>query len=176
MTELATSLGAVSHETLDARLAQSPGWLADRRSAAWDAFTTLPFPSASRDEDWRRTDISKLHLDRFAVSGPAGEELVARARQRHAQALPGAALMLSGPDGTTSLENAESLHAQGVIVSSLEDAATRHPELVQRGLAAIGVGESYFTALWNSLWRGGAFVYVPQGVEAMTPQIGRAHV
>jgi Fe-S cluster assembly protein SufD len=169
VTELATSLGAVSHETLDARLAQSPGWLADRRSAAWDAFTTLPFPSASRDEDWRRTDISKLHLDRFAVSGPAGEELVARARQRHAQALPGAALMLSGPDGTTSLENAESLHAQGVIVSSLEDAATRHPELVQRGLAAIGVGESYFTALWNSLWRGGAFVYVPQGVEAMTP-------
>ena len=56
-----------------------------------------------------------------------------------------------------------------MIVSSLEEAAERHPELVQRGLSGIGIDDSYFAALWNALWRGGAFVYVPAGVQAMTP-------
>jgi Fe-S cluster assembly protein SufD len=169
VTEAATVAGPVSREALDARVASSPAWLAQRRTAAWDAFTALPAPSAARDEDWRRTDISKLHLDRFGPAGPAAPDLLEMARSRHATALPGAALVVCGPDGTISVDNAESLLAQGVIVSSLEEAARRHPELVQRGLAGIGVGESYFTALWNALWRGGAFVYVPAGVQAMTP-------
>jgi len=169
MTEATATTAAASRETLDARLARSPGWLADRRSAAWESFTALPLPSSTRDEDWRRTDIAALHLDRFGPPGPAGADLVALARRRHAEALPGAALVLSGADGSMSMENAESLLAQGVIISSLDDAATRHPELVQRGLAAIGIGESYFTALWNALWCGGVFVYVPRGVEAMAP-------
>ena len=169
MTEAATVAGPVSREALDARVASSPAWLAQRRTAAWDAFTALPMPSSARDEDWRRTDISRLHLDRFEPSGPAGDELLELARSRHAAALPGSALVLCGPDGTVAVEHAEALLAQGVIVSSLEEAALRHPELVQRGLAAIGVGESYFTALWNALWRGGAFIHVPAGVEAMTP-------
>jgi len=169
MTETAVTAGAISRETLEARLAASPGWLADRRTAAWDAFTALPAPSSARDEDWRRTDISKLHLDRFGPAGPAAPELLELARGRHAAALPGAALVVCGPDGSTTVDNAESLLAQGVIVSSLEEAAERHPELVRRGLAGIGVGESYFTAIWNALWRGGAFVHVPAGVQAMTP-------
>jgi len=169
MTDVSTVAGAVSRETLEARLAASPTWLADRRTAAWDAFTALPVPSSARDEDWRRTDISKLHLDRFGPAGPAASELLELARGRHAAALPGAALVVCGPDGATTVDNAESLLAQGVIVSSLEEAAVRHPELVRRGLAGIGVGESYFTAMWNALWRGGAFVHVPAGVQAMTP-------
>jgi Fe-S cluster assembly protein SufD len=169
MTEVALPTGAVSRETLDARVAASPAWLAARRIAAWDAFTALPVPSATRDEDWRRTDIARLHLDSFGPAGPASAELLDLARRRHGTALPGAALILSSPDGTTTVDNAESLLAQGVIISSLEEAAERHPELVQRGLSSIGVGDSYFAAMWNALWQGGAFVYVPTGVQAMTP-------
>ena len=169
MTEAATATGTVGRESLQARLAASPAWLADRRTAAWDAFAALPVPSSSRDEDWRRTDISKLHLERFGQAGPAGAELLELGRSRHGAALPEAALVVSGPDGTTAVENAESLQAQGVIISSLAEASARHPELVQRGLSRIGVGESYFTAMWNALWQGGAFVYVPAGVHAMTP-------
>jgi Fe-S cluster assembly protein SufD len=169
MTEAPTATGAVCREALEARVAESPAWLADRRTAAWDAFTALPAPSSARDEDWRRTDVSKLHLDHFRPSGPAAPALEALARRRHATGLPGAALIVSGPDGAVAVEGAEGLLAQGVLVSSLGEAAARHPELVQRGLSAIGVGESYFTALWNALWQGGAFVHVPAGVHAMAP-------
>ncbi len=169
MTEAATAAGAVSRESLEACLATSPGWLADRRNAAWDAFTAMPVPSSARDEDWRRTDIGRLHLDRFAPAGPAAPGLLELARGRHATALPGAALIVTDPDGTVTIDHAEALLAQGVIISSLEEAAERHPELVQRGLSGIGIDNSYFAALWNALWRGGAFVYVPAGVQAMTP-------
>jgi len=66
------------------------------------------------------------------------------------------------PDGTVTVEHAESLLAQGVIVSSLEEAAVRHPDLVQRGLSGIGIGESYFVAMWNALWQGGVFITSPR--------------
>ncbi|MGD1052586.1 MAG: Fe-S cluster assembly protein SufD [Candidatus Dormibacteria bacterium] len=169
MTEAATATGVVCRETLGSRVASSPAWLADRRTAAWDAFSATPVPSSSRDEDWRRTDIAKLHIDHFGPAAAPARELLDLARSRHAGALPDAALILSGPDGSTIVENASALLAQGVIVSSLEEAAERHPELVQRGLSRIGVGESYFVAMWNALWQGGVFIHVPAGMQAVTP-------
>ncbi len=169
MTEAAVTAGAVSRETLDTLLARSPEWLAERRSTAWDAFTALPMPSSARDEDWRRTDISKLRLGELEEAVPAPPGAVEAARRRHQSGAGKAALVITLADGTTTVENADSLHAQGVIVCSLDEAVRRHPELVRRGLAGIGIDESYFVALWNALWRGGAFVYVPSGVEAMTP-------
>jgi Fe-S cluster assembly protein SufD len=169
VTEAAVSAGAVSRDKLDALLARSPTWLADRRSTAWDAFTALPMPSSARDEDWRRTDISKLRLGDLGEAAPAAESAVEAARLRHQRGAPAAALLIATAEGTTTVENADSLLAQGAILCSLDEAVRRHPELVRRGLAGIGIDESYFVALWNALWRGGAFVYVPSGVEAMTP-------
>ena len=59
------------------------------------------------------------------------------------------------------IEGADTLHAQGIIITTLEEAATVHPELVQRAFSAVRADESKFVALWNALWRGGVFVYVP---------------
>ena len=71
--------------------------------------------------------------------------------------------------GRDAIEGADTLLAQGIIVTTLEEAATVHPELVQRAFSAVRVDESKFVALWNALWRGGVFVYVPRGVEALVP-------
>ena len=57
---------ALGQEVAAARAEASPAWLAARRRIAWDAYEALPMPSSQRDEDWRRTDISGLHLERFA--------------------------------------------------------------------------------------------------------------
>ena len=40
---------------------------------------------------------------------------------------------------------------------------------MERALAGVGVGESPFLALWNAMWRGGAFIYVPRSVHASVP-------
>ena len=49
-----------------ARAEAAPVWLAARRRIAWDTYEALPMPSSHSDEDWRRTDISGLHVERFA--------------------------------------------------------------------------------------------------------------
>jgi Fe-S cluster assembly protein SufD len=158
---------ALGPEVAAARVASSPAWLAARRRIAWDAYEALPMPSSHRDEDWRRTDISGLHVERYAPLETVDAGVLDAMRAQRDAAAPDAALIVDGP--VSLIEGADTLLAQGVIVSTLEEAARLHPELVQRALAAVRVDESKFAALWNALWRGGAFVYVPRGVEALVP-------
>jgi len=159
---------ALGPEAAAARAAASPTWLAARRRIAWDAYEALPMPSSHRDEDWRRTDISGLHPERFAPLDSVDAAVVDAMRAQRDSAAPDAALIFDGPSSPI-IDGADTLLAQGVIVTTLEEAAVLHPELVQRALAAVRVDESKFAALWNAMWRGGAFVYVPRGVEALVP-------
>ncbi|HSP65560.1 MAG TPA: Fe-S cluster assembly protein SufD [Candidatus Deferrimicrobium sp.] len=152
----------------EARIDTGQGWLRARRRAAWDAFTAMPLPSSQRDEDWRRTDISKLRLHSFHPANGVDEALIDAIRRRRDRAAPDAALVIDAAP-ITRIEHSDQLTAAGVVLSSLEQAAEIHPELVERALAAVGVGESAFVALWNAMWSGGAFIYVPRSVRAAVP-------
>jgi Fe-S cluster assembly protein SufD len=160
---------ALGPEVAAARAQSSPSWLAARRRSAWDAYTSLPMPSSQRDEDWRRTDISGLHLERFQPMESVDAAVISATRRQRDRATPEAAFAIDAPGAYAVVENADALLAQGIIVTSLEEAASRHPELAQRALASVGVDESKFIALWNAMWRGGVFVHVPAGVEALAP-------
>ena len=160
----APAFAAAAEERIDA----SEGWLRDRRRAAWDAFSAMPLPSSQRDEDWRRTDISKLRLHAFHAAEPVDEVLIDAIRRRRDRAAPEAALMVDAAP-VTRIEQSDRLTASGVVLSSLDEAAKRHPELVERALSSVGVGESAFVALWNAMWTGGAFIYVPRSVHATVP-------
>jgi Fe-S cluster assembly protein SufD len=155
-------------EAAQGRIASSTGWLRDRRQAAWDAFTAMPMPSSQRDEDWRRTDIGKLKLPLFHDGEPVEDSLVAAIRARRDRATPAAALVIDAAPGTR-IEHSDELAAAGIVVTSLEDAVRIHPALVERALASVGVAESTFIALWNAMWKGGAFIYVPRSVDASVP-------
>src|SRR5579864_1923109 len=53
-----------------------PDWMRERRLLAWKAYESLPLP-ARTDEEWRRTDISKLKLDQLVPFAPASGSEVA---------------------------------------------------------------------------------------------------
>ena len=131
---MATNLqvaGAVGRAALDARLDGAPEWLARRRTEAWDTYSALPMPSSQHDEDWRRTDIRGLvPEDYVSEPGPSahGDALVEAMRRLRDQALPGGAFVVNTRRGVRACEGLDELTAQGVVVGSLEDAATRHPE------------------------------------------------
>jgi Fe-S cluster assembly protein SufD len=163
------AVAALGPEVAAARAAGSPAWLAARRRIAWDAFEALPMPSSARDEDWRRTDISGLRLERFVPIDSVDPALIADMRRHHDTAAPQAAFAIDAPGIDPIIENADTLLAQGVIVTTLEEAAGRHADLTKRALGAMTVDESKFIALWNAMWRGGVFVHVPAGVEAQVP-------
>ena len=153
---------------VEERIASADGWLRDRRRAAWDAFSTMPMPSSKRDEDWRRTDVSKLALHSFHPSDGVGETLIEAIKKRRNRAAPEAALIVDAAP-VTRIDQSDQLTASGLVLSSLEEAARLHPELVERALASVGVGETPFVALWNAMWSGGAFIYVPRSVHAAVP-------
>jgi Fe-S cluster assembly protein SufD len=162
-------VSVLSADVARARADGSPDWLAQRRRAAWDAFESLPWPSAQRDEDWRRTDIGGLRAERFRPLDDVDGGLAASMAQQWEATERQAAFAMDAPNVGPTVTEADALLAQGIILTTLEDAAALHPELVQRAFAGVAVDESKFLALWNALWRGGVFVYVPRGVEARVP-------
>jgi Fe-S cluster assembly protein SufD len=150
------------------RAASAPAWLAGLRRSAWEQYEQLPFPSSARDEDWRRTDISSLHVERFSPATAVDERLITAMQRQRDRAVPDAAFAVDGPVAP-AIRDADTLLAQGIIVTTLEDAAARHAELTQQALSAASREGSKFNALWNAMWRGGVFIHVPAGVDALVP-------
>jgi Fe-S cluster assembly protein SufD len=64
-----------------------------------------------------------------------------------------------------------SLAEKGVIFTSLSQAATQYPNLMQKylGSEAVPPSNSKFAALNSALWRDGVFLYLPKEVEVEQP-------
>lgn len=118
-----------------------PGWLAERRSAAFDIFEKLDLPDP-KGEEWRYTDVRGFDFDLFSAPEP------------HASAPP----------------ISDELAAKGVVVADLWSAATDHADLLKdHFFTDVPVDEHKFTALHGAFYSDGLFVYVPRGVEIEVP-------
>jgi len=153
-----------------------PAAFAERRRAAAAAMRSLALPSRA-DELWRRTDFRTLEaelptLDPFVVPKLAADP----------DALPVALLERLGEDalclplvvqmdgGTVFERSTEVLEQQGIIVCSLDHAAREHADRLQDHYGALlGDDVDWYTAAGSALRSGGAFVFVPDGVEAAEP-------
>jgi Fe-S cluster assembly protein SufD len=132
------------------------------RAQAFEEFAILPIPS-QETEEWRYTDLSSFDLS-FAphtpghgarASGVAGDRAADRARQHSSLAM------------TTSNQD---LDALGVVFCDLDDAAERHPDLLEDRLhALVPTARTKFTALHGAFRTGGTFLYVPVDVRVELP-------
>jgi Fe-S cluster assembly protein SufD len=160
--------------TARAERAGEPAWaLAQRRVAAATA-ARLPFPDRTL-ELWRRTDFGSLplaSLDPFAGAP--------RARNLDDLPAPIIARLAGDPErvGLVVQRGAEvvfehtppALQRQGVIVCSIERALREHTARLEPRLGAlIETDHDQLTALGRAIRSGGAFVWVPDGVEAAVP-------
>lgn len=159
-----------TQDTFDAFLAarNEPGWLTDLRLAAWKQFQRLPMPSR-QDEEWMRTDIRLLRLDRFGMPS-AGQT----------SDLPAGALSTGVELGgqITSL-NSHTVHCrfadkwaeQGVLFGSLDELVATHGDLIKPHLLCRAVDPHYdkFAALHAACWTGGTLLYVPRNVVMDDP-------
>ena len=154
--------------------AGEPAWaLAQRREAA-TACERLPFPDR-RLELWRRTDFGSLALDGLDPFAPG-------LRARNLDDLPhGVIERLAGEAGQMGLvvqRNSEvvleqthpALERGGVVLCSLERALREHAGRLEGRLGAlIETRHDQLTALHQAVRAGGAFVWVPDGVEVEIP-------
>jgi Fe-S cluster assembly protein SufD len=130
------------------RALDEPGWLRERRMEGWEYFEKLDLPR-EKDEPWRYTDLRRMRFDlaRFSADEPGEQDA-------------NLTLGALAPDAA----------AKGVVLSPLSEALRSHPDLVQRHLfAEYQPAQDIFTALHAALFGGGAFAYVPRGVEVAVP-------
>jgi Fe-S cluster assembly protein SufD len=143
-----------------------PAWMLERRLAAWQQFESLPMPNR-RDEEWRRTDISKLNLDKLVPFSAAFGRAVKSPLKLNGNS---AGLLTHQNSDTVDRALRDDVGA-GVIFTDLDTAVREHPELVQQYFMteAVTAGYNKFTALNGALWSGGTFFYVPGGAEISLP-------
>lgn len=151
-------LSAAKHE---------PGWMTENRLRAWQLFEMQPMPSR-QDEEWRRTDISRLKFENLSPYSGASTSTV------------NSPLQLNGKHGgvlthqnsvTVQRSIEKQLSDKGVIFTDLDSAVHDHPDLVRAHFMTEAVTADYnkFTALNGAFWSGGTFLYVPRDVDVSIP-------
>jgi Fe-S cluster assembly protein SufD len=178
-TEPAT-LAGFTREGVEAlsRAKNEPDWVLAARLNAFEIYERLPAP-ARTDEEWRRTSLRGLKLDRLAPFAGADAARV----DTLAGVLPSAeaggvsnesafaGVQVQRDAATIYSEVNASITGQGVIFSDLDTAVREHPELVKQYFMtqAITPGFGKFEALHGAFWQGGVFLYVPKGVSVELP-------
>ncbi len=153
-----------------------PDWSLARRAEAVAALGRMTFP-ARTDELWRRTDFRTVEqgmagLDAFA-EGPRArtiDDLPASVIERLAGETGQVALVVQRDGDVVFEQTHPELEKQGVIVCSLDRALRDHGDRVREVFgASLRADYDWYTALGMAIHSGGAFVHVPDGVEAAVP-------
>jgi len=153
-----------------------PAWAIAQRSAAAANAKTLGFPKREH-ELWRRIDFRTLEqslgaLDPWRAAPPTRnlDDLPAPLLERLGGEAGRIGLLVQRNTAVVIEQTAPELARKGVIVCSLDRALVDHAPLVRERLGAM-IDPDYdgYAALGAALRTGGAFVYVPDGVEAAVP-------
>ncbi len=117
-----------------------PGWLAERRTSAFDVFEKLDMPDP-KGEEWRYVDVRRFDFDAFTAPEPNLSRLVV-------------------PDHLP----------EGVVVADLATALEKHPDLLREHFfTEVAVDEHRFTALHAAFVSDLVLVYVPPNMELELP-------
>ena len=154
--------------------AGEPAWALEQRRQALALAASLPTPHRGM-ELWRRTDFGSLELGSLEPFVPGGTA-------RNLDDLPPAVLeRLAGEGAATAVvaqRNGEvvleqthpELARRGVIVCSLERALREHGARLEPLLGTlVETDHDRYTAIAKAVRAGGAFVWIPDGVEAAIP-------
>lgn len=146
------------------RQAAAPAWWMARKRAAYATFASLAMPKRG-DEAWRFSTTSTLTLDGFVVPGATVTETPLDAP------FGPAALAFLNNELVSSVPLPADVSARGVIVTTLSEAAVKHADLLREHFMAQPqkLGSEKFAALHTAFVTGGAFIYVPRGVELTQP-------
>ena len=177
-TAVAEETGIFTADQVEILSAQrtEPEWLRRGRMEAHRVFVETPMPD-TRPEEWRYTAIRDfLDLEAVALAGEHRsvdrlDALPEGLRDLVEEAGTSAGRLVQLGASVVHRELSEELAAQGVIFTSLEQAAREHPDLVEKHLgSAIRADEDgKFAAQNSAFWTGGTFLYVPAGVRVELP-------
>jgi Fe-S cluster assembly protein SufD len=175
-TEVGFDVAWTTRAEARAKEAGEPAWALARRHAAAQAARSLSFPNREA-ELWRRTDFRTLEaeidrLDPFAGTTRArGVDDLPPAILERLVTESGSVALVVARNGEIALEQTHpELTKQGVVACSLDRAFREHgPRLETLYGTLLEDRYDWYVAVGAALRGGGAFVWVPDGVEAALP-------
>jgi Fe-S cluster assembly protein SufD len=139
--------------------------LAESRELAREAYERLRLPAWRRSGFWT-TSLEQLDLNSLVqrTHEPQADAAAFLAGQR------AGGILVQRDSSVVHVELAGELADQGVILCSLEDAARDHIELFERYyLRRLQIDRHKLEAASAAFWTGGAFLYVPPGLQLTDP-------
>jgi Fe-S cluster assembly protein SufD len=149
-----------------ARQRGEPEWHIQRRLEAWERFSSLPLPSP-KQEDWRYTDITTLHLEDYAAVGWDGTPASNPPAQLPAFLTENPTIRVYHRAGFGfEAHIPDTLRAQGVQVRDLYEVLLTNPEQMETDLGRLApIPGDKLTLLHAAAWDSGLYVYLPPNVQ-----------
>lgn len=160
------------HEELSRRLAGEALWLRDLRQQAWAVFQDSGFPTATRgNERWKYTPVGALARTEFGYPFAGPGERIEAERLHHLDPWGPGWTTLFFMDGQFAPHLSFShITEPGVTVSTLAEAMTREPALVQSHLGRlVDLTLDGFHALNTAFLTDGAVIHIPAGLDVASP-------
>jgi len=165
---MATSLSSIDSGYVDSLAGTEPGWLAAMRKQAFSQYQSLPAevsPLYAKYSDVNKIKPQNVH---FAATRQAalGKDLADRLKE-----LEGETGVLQVGQEINRIFVRDSVAKQGVIVSGIKEALSKHGDLIKSHMEAnqLNYAEDKFLALEASAFQSGVFVYIPKNVALEDP-------
>ncbi len=146
-----------------------PDWFVASRLRGWETFQSLPSPVV-KDEKWRFSNVKALELDgfRYPVAVTDAHTLINRSTGLGDSA---ARFVFGNNRLLAATAPAADLVKTGLVVMTLEEAATKYADLVQKHFMAqeTKLGSAKYAALHRSGPVNGVFIRVPANLEVALP-------
>lgn len=143
-----------------------PDWFASEQQAALADYESSPTPTR-KEEAWRFANLKALDLGAFVDAAPVASE--GRLINASTGLKETAAKLVLG--NNTLLHREAGALPQGVILETLESAATNHAALFKKYFMAqpVELGSRKYAALHKARVSGGAFLYIPANTSVALP-------
>jgi len=165
---MANSLSSIDSGYVDSLGDTEPGWLAAMRKRAFSQYKSLPSevsPLYSKYSDVNKIKPQNVH---FAANTQAalGKELADRLKE-----LEGETGVLQVGQEINKIFVRDSVAKQGVIVSGIHEAVSKHGDLIKSHMEAnqLNYVEDRFLALEAAAFQSGIFIYIPKNVALEDP-------
>lgn len=153
-----------------------PKWLTERRQAYWTKSIEQSEPVKKQD-DWRKTLIETLELE---LAQPVGttktdQNVLKEAWLKKLVAYMPAvsAVVTDGKEGAAvelRSDSAKGLSEKGLVVSTIQEATTKHQELLKKYLPEGSVySQDKLGAMAEAFFANGAFIYIPKNTKLDGP-------
>jgi len=171
----------INHEVVEmiSRMKKEPKWMSDMRHQALDTFYAKPMPGWGNTKLLGEIDFDNIYyfmkpIENQQKSWDDVPEYIRKTFDR--LGIPEAERTFLG--GVSAQYESEvvyhsmrdDLKKQGVIFLDMDSGLREHPEIVKKYFGSvIPPTDNKFAALNTSVWSGGSFIYIPEGLNVTVP-------